>query len=100
MIDVDKGIVCENVPIITPNGDVVVSCLNVKVRHFYFIFYSDGVWFTVSLAAVAIYVPPRGTGSQTSVQTLLSSSCERRVRVRPQMTASSQIAGNSSAYAE
>lgn len=32
MIDVDKGIVCENVPIITPNADVVVSSLNFKVR--------------------------------------------------------------------
>ncbi|TRY58401.1 hypothetical protein DNTS_018486 [Danionella cerebrum] len=31
VVDVDKGIVCENVPIITPNRDIVVSCLNFKV---------------------------------------------------------------------
>ncbi|KAJ8393384.1 hypothetical protein AAFF_G00061060 [Aldrovandia affinis] len=41
-IDVERGIVCENVPIITPNGDLVVSSLNFKVR--------VGVW--VQLPAV------------------------------------------------
>ncbi|XP_076008397.1 ATP-binding cassette sub-family D member 2-like [Genypterus blacodes] len=32
VIDVDNGIVCEDVPIITPNGDAVVSSLNFKVE--------------------------------------------------------------------
>uniref|UniRef100_A0A673ZMU7 ATP binding cassette subfamily D member 2 n=1 Tax=Salmo trutta TaxID=8032 RepID=A0A673ZMU7_SALTR len=32
VIDVDNGIVCQSVPIITPNGDIVVSSLNFKVE--------------------------------------------------------------------
>ncbi|KAM6985726.1 ATP-binding cassette, sub-family D (ALD), member 2 [Aplochiton taeniatus] len=32
VIDVDNDIMCEDVPIITPNGDVVVSCLNFKMK--------------------------------------------------------------------
>lgn len=66
VIDVDNGIVCENVPIITPNGDVVVSCLNFKVRQLYslWIFLYSAILLLLCSSSLLVRKSPRNNPHQ------------------------------------